>query len=75
MLAHSRGEQTRTWGDTVYPAEYGYDDFGRRTTMKTYRTESGGSGSDWTHERDQPPHQRGGDRSGFGLSATFVDLD
>ena len=37
------GRQTHVWGNGAYPAQYGYDDYGRRTTMKTYR---GGTGWD-----------------------------
>jgi YD repeat-containing protein len=33
----TRGELYRTWGDTPYPVEYSYDDWGRMSTMKTYR--------------------------------------
>ena len=32
----------RRWGDTVHPAEYGYSDFGERTSLKTFR-----ASSDW----------------------------
>lgn len=43
----NRNEVHRQWGDTSYPVEYGYDDQGRRTTMKTYRGGSGWTGSTW----------------------------
>lgn len=33
-----RGELYRTWGDTTYPVQYGFDDYGQKTTMTTYRT-------------------------------------
>ncbi len=32
-----RGQLTHTWGDTVYPVQYVYDDLGRRTGMHTYQ--------------------------------------
>ena len=43
----SRGEVYRQWGDTTYPVENGYDTWGRRTTMKTYRAGSGWTGATW----------------------------
>ncbi|HYC71645.1 MAG TPA: RHS repeat-associated core domain-containing protein, partial [Opitutaceae bacterium] len=43
----SRGEVHRQWGDTTYPVEYGYDNWGRRTTMSTYRGGSGWAASTW----------------------------
>jgi RHS repeat-associated protein len=43
----TRGEVYRQWGDTTYPVENGYDTWGRRTTMKTYRAGSGWTGSTW----------------------------
>lgn len=42
-----RNEQYRIWGDTDVPVEYGYDYWGRRTTMKTYRAGTGWTQSDW----------------------------
>jgi RHS repeat-associated protein len=41
------GQVERQWGDTAYPVEYGYNSFGERTTMKTYRNGSGWTGSTW----------------------------
>lgn len=35
-----RGNVTNEWGAT-YPVEYGYDDYGRLHTLRTYRDESG----------------------------------
>jgi RHS repeat-associated protein len=43
----TRGESYRTWGDTGYPVEYAYDDYGQRVTMKTYRAGTGWTGSTW----------------------------
>jgi YD repeat-containing protein len=43
----TRGELHRTWGETTYPVEYGYDNYGQRTTMNTYRGGSGWDGSSW----------------------------
>lgn len=37
----------REWGDTAMPVEYGYNSYGERETMKTYRGGSGWSGSSW----------------------------
>ncbi|NLX23500.1 MAG: RHS repeat protein, partial [Phycisphaerae bacterium] len=42
-----RGELARTWGDSPYPVEYGYDDYGRRVSMKTFRGGSGWDGAAW----------------------------
>jgi RHS repeat-associated protein len=42
-----RGEEVRTWGHTPYPVEQVYDDFGRRTQMKTFRGGSGWEGPGW----------------------------
>jgi RHS repeat-associated protein len=43
----TRGERYRTWGDTSYPVEYGYDDYGQQVTMKTYRGGTGWTASTW----------------------------
>ena len=43
----TRGEVYRTWGDTSYPVEYAYDDYGQRVTMKTYRGGAGWTGTSW----------------------------
>jgi RHS repeat-associated protein len=43
----TRNEIYRSWGDTTYPVEYSYDDWGRRTTMNTYRAGTGWSASTW----------------------------
>lgn len=40
-----RGEPKQVWGGTPYPVEYGYDVWGRKTSMKTYQT-----GSNWASE-------------------------
>ena len=37
----------RQWGDATYPVEYGYDPYGARTTMKTYRGGTGWNGATW----------------------------
>ncbi len=39
---NTRDQVIRRWGDTVHPAEYGYSDFGERTSLKTFR-----AGSNW----------------------------
>ena len=43
----SRGEVYHQWGDTVNPIEYGYDSYGRRTTLSTYRGDTGWTGATW----------------------------
>ncbi len=43
----AQGEQRRVWGDTAYPVEYVYDDYGQKTEMHTYRGGSGWNGSTW----------------------------
>lgn len=47
-----RGELYRLWGNT-YPVEYGYDDYGRKTSMKTYRSDFDGSASTWPSTADE----------------------
>jgi YD repeat-containing protein len=39
---NKRGQLIHTWGEAPYPVLYGYDDYGRRTTMTTYQ-----GGSSW----------------------------
>ncbi len=38
---------THTWGDSVYPVAYVYDDYGRRTEMHTFRQDSGFDNPVW----------------------------
>ncbi|HWA09343.1 MAG TPA: RHS repeat-associated core domain-containing protein [Opitutaceae bacterium] len=42
-----RGQVTRMWGDTTYPVEYAFDDYGQQTTMSTFRGGSGWTASTW----------------------------
>ena len=42
-----RGQVIQTWGETTYPVEYGYDDYGQQTTMSTFRGGTGWTGSSW----------------------------
>lgn len=42
-----RGELVQTWGDSTYPIEYVYDDFGQKTEMHTFRDGSGWQGTSW----------------------------
>jgi len=35
------------WGDAAYPVEYGYNSYGERETMKTYRGGSNWAGTSW----------------------------
>ncbi|MBP6865167.1 MAG: RHS repeat-associated core domain-containing protein [Candidatus Didemnitutus sp.] len=45
---NERGQLLRQWGGGAYPIEYGYDEvFGDRTTMSTFRAESGWNGASW----------------------------
>jgi len=48
------GRLLKTWGDTVYPVKYAYDNDGRMTSMTTYR-----SGSDWTSSTWPDPEPSG----------------
>lgn len=43
----ARNEVYRQWGDAAIPVEYGYDTWGRRTTMKTFRGGTGWTGATW----------------------------
>ena len=43
----TRGQEWRVWGDTEYPVEYGYDAYGQRITMTTFRTEANWAGESW----------------------------
>lgn len=49
---NSRGQQTRVWGDTEYPVEYGYDQYGQKVTMTTFRSGTSWNGESWP---DSPP--------------------
>lgn len=40
-----RGESYRTWGNVPYPVQYGFNDYGEKVSMTTYR---GGDSSTWT---------------------------
>ena len=41
------GQVTNIWGDTQYPVEFGYDQFGQNTTMRTYRMNAAWNGTTW----------------------------
>ena len=41
------GQTTNIWGDTQYPVEFGYDQFGQKTTMRTFRTSAAWNGTAW----------------------------
>ena len=41
------GQITNIWGDTQYPVEFGYDQFGQKTTMRTFRTDATWNGTAW----------------------------
>lgn len=42
-----RGQLQRQWGDATYPVEYGYNGFGERTSLSTYRGASSADSNDW----------------------------
>ena len=42
-----RGQQVRVWGDTEYPVEYGYDQYGQRVAMTTFRAGASWDGEAW----------------------------
>lgn len=42
-----RDQVYRRWGDTTYPVENEYNDFGQRTKLRTYRGGSGWNSSTW----------------------------
>ena len=41
------GQITNIWGDVKYPIQYGYDQFGQKTTMHTFQTDAAWSGTTW----------------------------
>ena len=41
------GQLTNIWGDTPYPVQFGYDQFGQKTTMRTFRTGAAWNGTAW----------------------------
>lgn len=38
---NARGQERRTWGAATQPVEYGFNDYGERTTMRTWRDATG----------------------------------
>lgn len=42
-----RGQVIRSWGQTTYPVEYGFNDYGEQTTLSTFRGGSGWDASTW----------------------------
>lgn len=44
---NSYGQPARIWGDAQYPLEFAYDDYGRQTAMRTYRTGNNWSNVKW----------------------------
>ena len=50
---NSRGQQVRVWGDTEYPVEYGYDQYGQKVTMSTFRTGTSWNGESWPNPAPQ----------------------
>ncbi len=45
---NDRGEQIRTWGETAYPVEHIFDDYGRKVEMRTFRDGSNWANSAWS---------------------------
>ena len=41
------GKITNIWGDTQYPVEFSYDQFGQMTTMRTFRIDAAWDGITW----------------------------
>lgn len=41
------GKVTMTWGNSTYPVEITYDNFGQKTQLKTYRDGTGWTASNW----------------------------
>ena len=48
-----RGQQVRAWGDTEYPVEYGYDQYGQRVAMTTFRAGASWDGEAWPNPAPQ----------------------
>ena len=44
---NSFGQVTKIWGDTQYPVEFGYDVYGQKTTMRTYRENAAWNSPEW----------------------------
>lgn len=42
-----RGDVWRIWGDVPQPVEYGYNDFGERVTLTTFRADADWAGESW----------------------------
>ncbi|HEX2855460.1 MAG TPA: hypothetical protein VHO24_19650, partial [Opitutaceae bacterium] len=42
-----RGQVTRSWGQTTYPTENDYNDYGEQTTLSTFRGGTGWDASTW----------------------------
>ncbi|MFA6960548.1 MAG: RHS repeat-associated core domain-containing protein [Opitutaceae bacterium] len=42
-----RGEVARQWGEASMPASYDYSSYGERTSLTTYRTDTGWTGETW----------------------------
>jgi RHS repeat-associated protein len=68
-----------SWGDTVYPVEYGYNTFGERVTMKTFRggtswaAPSDGSVAQWPTDTGSGDWTRWTYDEGSGLLAAKYD--
>ena len=44
---NSRNQVARTWGDTTYPVEYTFNDYGEQAAMSTFRAGSGWTAGTW----------------------------
>lgn len=43
----TRGQVYRTWGDTTYPVEHAFNDYGEQITLSTFRGGTGWNASTW----------------------------
>ena len=44
---NDHGQVTNVWGDVQYPIQFGYDQFGQKTTMRTFRENAAWNGMTW----------------------------
>ena len=44
---NDHGQVTNVWGDVQYPIQFGYDQFGQKTTMRTFRENAAWNGMVW----------------------------
>ncbi len=51
---NDRGQVTHTWGDSVYPVKYVFDNYGRMGEMHTYRNGTGWDTETWPLGQEGP---------------------